>query len=164
MKGEGWKKGIYSFSNFLNIIASIILFLMMLLTVTDVFLRKVLAKSILGTVEITEFMMLIIVFFALGQAEIEDKHVRVHLIVSRFKDKMQHLIDMVTQIFCLILFIIALLSAISYAFKMKVSGEVSQDLWIPLYPFIYVVVVGCTIVSIVLLVNFLKAMKKVLKR
>jgi len=57
-----------------------------------------------------------------------------------------------------------MLSAISYAFKMKASGEVSQDLWIPLYPFIYVVVVGCAIVSIVLLVKLLKAMRKVVKR
>jgi len=159
-----WRKGVYSFSNFLNIIASIVLFLMMFLTVTDVFLRKVFAKSILGTVEITEFMMLIIVFFALAQAEIEDKHVKVHLIVSRLKEKNQHLINMFTQIFCFILFIIAMLSAISYAFKMKASGEVSQDLWIPLYPFIYVVVVGCAIVSIVLLVKLLKAMRKVVKR
>lgn len=157
-------KKIEALSRFLNVIASLILFLMMLLTVTDVFLRKTLAKSILGTVEITEFMMLIIVFFALAQAEIHDRHVKVHLVVSRLKERYQHLIDMFTQLLCSIFFVIAMLSAIDYASEMKASGEVSQDLWIPIYPFIYVVVVGCAIMSIVLFFNFVKAIKGVAKR
>ena len=70
---------------------------------------------------------------------------------------------MVTQLLCSIFFAIAMFSALSYSSEMKTSGEVSQDLWIPIYPFIYVVVVGCAMMSSVLFFNFLKAIRKMVK-
>jgi hypothetical protein len=50
---KGLESWIYPVSRLMSRIASAFLFLMMLLTVTDVFLRKVYSKSILGTVEVT---------------------------------------------------------------------------------------------------------------
>ena len=49
------EKWVHPVSRFMGYIASAVLFLMMILTITDVLLRKLASKSILGTVEVTEF-------------------------------------------------------------------------------------------------------------
>ena len=157
---EGW---VYPISKLMNRIASAILFLMMFLTITDVFLRKVFSQSILGTVEVTEFMMVIVVFFALAQTEILNGHVKVDLVMGRFGERAQGLVDMVTQFVCFILSGLITWSTLIYSEKMRASGEVSQDLWIPVYLFIYIVVVGCGILSITLLIKFFMALLRMVK-
>jgi len=147
---ESW---VYPISKTVNRIASAVLFLMMLLTIADVFLRKVFSQSILGTVEVTEFMMVILLFFAVTQTEILDGHVKVDLIMSRFGERTQALVDTITQLVCFLLFGLFTWSTLVYAEKMRASGEVSQDLWLPVYPFIYVVVLGCALLALSLLIK-----------
>ena len=151
---------IYPLSRVTNYIASVTLFFMMLLTITDVILRKTVSKSILGTVEVTEFMMVILVFFTLAQTEILDGHVKVDLVISRFSARAQAFVDMVTQFTCFLLFVLFTWSVLVYSAEMKASGEVSQDLWLPIYPFIYVVAVGCALLSLTLLIKFLIALMR----
>jgi hypothetical protein len=54
-------------------------------------------------------------------------------------------------------------STLLYSEQMRLSGEVSQDLWLPVYPFIYIVVAGCSIFAFTLLIKFLIALTKVVK-
>lgn len=147
----------------MNVIASVFLFCMMLLTITDVFLRKTFSKSILGTVEVTEFMMVIVVFFGLAHAEVLGRHVKVDLVMSRLNERTQGIVDIITQFTCFVLFGIITAATLVYSIKMGASKEVSQDLWIPIYPFIYVVAVGCAVLSLALLVNVFVAYKKMRK-
>jgi TRAP-type C4-dicarboxylate transport system permease small subunit len=136
---------------------------MMLLTIADVFLRKTFSKSILGTVEVTEFMMVILVFFALAQTEVLNGHVKVDLVMSRFGEHTQALVDTITQLVCFLLLGLFTWSALVYSGKMRASAEVSQDLWLPIYPFVYVVVAGCALLSLTLLIKFLMALVKMIK-
>ncbi|NOQ96069.1 MAG: TRAP transporter small permease subunit [Desulfobacterales bacterium] len=157
---ESW---VYPISKIVNRIASGVLFCMMLLTIADVFLRKVFSQSILGTVEVTEFMMVILLFFAVTQTEILDGHVRVDLIMSRFGERTQTLVDTITQLVCFLLFGLFTWSTLVYAAKMRASGEVSQDLWLPVYPFIYVVALGCALLALSLLIKSFMAYMRMIK-
>ena len=159
----GFQSWFYPISKILNRAASVVLFFMMLLTIADVFLRKVFSKSILGTVEVTEFMMVGLVFFSLAHTEVLNRHVKVDLIMSRLGERTQGLIDMITQFVCFLLFGGITWSTLVYSTKMRASGEVSGDLWIPIYPFVYIVVVGCALLSLILLVKFLMALIKMVK-
>ena len=159
----GFQSWFYPVSKILNRAASVVLFFMMLLTIADVFLRKVFSKSILGTVEVTEFMMVGLVFFSLAHTEVLNRHVKVDLIMSRLGERTQGLIDMITQFVCFLLFGGITWSTLVYSTKMRASGEVSGDLWIPIYPFVYIVVVGCALLSLILLVKFLMALIKMVK-
>jgi TRAP-type C4-dicarboxylate transport system permease small subunit len=160
---QNFQSRIYPISKKLDRIASIILFFMMLLTVADVFLRKVFSRPIMGSVEVTEFMMVGLVFFSLAQTEVLNRHVKVDLVMNRLGERTQGLIDMITQFVCFLLFGAITWSTLIYSAKMRASGEVSQDLWIPIYPFVYVVVMGCALLSIILLVKFLMALIKMVK-
>ena len=158
-----FERWVHPVSRVINRMASIVLFLMMLLTMTDVVLRKTLSKSILGTVEVTEFMLAIVIFFALAQTEIMNGHVKVDLIMSRFGERAQGLVDMITQLACFLMTGLITWSTLVYAQEMRLSGEVSQDLWIPVWPFIYVVALGCSILALTLLMKFFLAIMKVVK-
>lgn len=157
---ESW---VHPISKIVNRIASGVLFCMMLLTIADVFLRKVFSQSILGTVEVTEFMMVILLFFAVTQTEILNGHVRVDLIMSRFGERTQTLVDTITQLVCFLLFGLFTWSTLVYAAKMRASGEVSQDLWLPVYPFIYVVALGCALLALSLLIKSFMAYMRMIK-
>ena len=160
---QGLQSWVYPISKVMNRVASIALFAMMFLTIADVFLRKVFSWSILGTVEVTEFLMLILVFFALAQTEVLNGHVKVDLVMGRFTERTQAAVDMITQLICFLMFGFFTWSALVYSGKMREAAEVSQDLWLPMYPFVYVVVIGCAILSFCLLLKFFMALAKVIK-
>lgn len=147
----------------INPISYLALFLMMLLTVADVFMRKVFNNSILGTVEVTELMMVVLIFFSLAHTEIADGHVKVDLVLSRFTPKVQSIFDIFTQLVCFGLFCLLTWSSFKYAASMRASGEVTQDLLIPIYPFVYIVALGSAFLSLALLLKFLKALVKVIE-
>ena len=157
---ESW---IHPISKIMSNVASVTLVVMMLLTVTDVFLRKVFSHSILGTVEITEFLLVIVIFFTLADTEILNGHVKVDLVMSRFGARAQAAVDMITQLICFFLCVIFTWSTLIYSEQMRASGEVSQDLWLPVFPFIYIVAAGCIIFAFSLLIKFLMALTKVVK-
>jgi TRAP-type C4-dicarboxylate transport system permease small subunit len=157
---ESW---IHPVSKVMSNVASVTLVVMMLLTVADVFLRKVFSHSILGTVEVTEFLLVIVIFFTLADTEILNGHVKVDLVMSRFSERSRAAVDMITQLICFVLCVIFTWSTLIYSETMRVSGEVSQDLWLPIYPFIYIVAAGCIIFAFSLLIKFLIALTKVVK-
>ena len=157
---ESW---IHPVSKVMSNVASVTLVVMMLLTVADVFLRKVFSHSILGTVEVTEFLLVIVIFFTLADTEILNGHVKVDLVMSRFSERARAAVDMITQFICFVLCVIFTWSTLVYSEQMRLSGEVSQDLWLPIYPFVYIVAAGCIIFAFSLLIKFLIALTKVVK-
>lgn len=56
-------------------VSALALFAMMLLTFGDVFARKFLPNSIVGAVELTELLMMVMIFFALPLASIAGEHI-----------------------------------------------------------------------------------------
>ncbi len=153
----------FPLAGIMNKISCVILFLMMILTMADVFGRKCFDDSILGTVELSEFMLAFVVFFSLAHTEVMDGHVRVDLIMSQFGERKRSAAEMVTQLLCTALSVVVTCASYQYAEKMRAAGEVSQDLWIPKYPFIYLAVLGFAILSVTLFARFLSALARTVK-
>jgi TRAP-type C4-dicarboxylate transport system permease small subunit len=89
--------------------------------------------------------------------------VKVDLVLSRFGERFQGVVDMVTQFICFLLCLIITWSTLVYSAQMRASGEVTQDLWLPVYPFLYIVALGCIVLAFTLLIKFLMALMKVVK-
>lgn len=157
------EKKIYPIPKLMSRIGSLSLLLMMFLTVADVFLRKVFSQSILGTVEITEFLMVILVFFGLAHAEVVENHVRVDIVKKGLPVRFQNILEVITQLCCAILFMFITKYSFNYAAGKIGSGEVSQDLWIPIYPFAFLVAFGCGVLGIVLFIKTIFALRKVIR-
>jgi TRAP-type transport system small permease protein len=137
-----------------------VIFLLMLLTVADVILRKMFNKGILGTLEISEFMMAVIVYFSLAEAELKDRNVNVDLFVKRLSRKSRALIDALVKMLGFVFYCFIAFAVFSYAALMKSSGEVSLDLWLPRYPLIYVVAAALLFFSVVLLFRMIAALQE----
>jgi TRAP-type C4-dicarboxylate transport system permease small subunit len=137
-------------------LAIVALVSMMLLTVCDVFLRYAFNCPILGGMEITESMMITLAFLAIAYCALEKGNVKMDILVSRLPSRGQVAFDIVGYILCLVLSIPMAWCYLTEAFDIQRLGQVSTILRIPAYPFYLVVFFGCTMLSIVLLIELVK--------
>ncbi|MBW1721475.1 MAG: TRAP transporter small permease [Deltaproteobacteria bacterium] len=168
MKTSSDKKGIlekilFPLAKYLDRITWLLLFIMMMITVTDVFLRKFTSWSVLGSVELTEMMMIMVVFCSLAECQVHDGHIKVDLILKQFSPRVQSIFDIVTQFICFVLFSLMTWAIYRHANNMREWGEVTLDLALPVYPFVYVAVVGCGLLALVLLAKALAALHEVVE-
>ena len=141
-----------------------VLAVMMLLTASDVILRYVFNQPIIGSYDLTEYMMAIVVSFSLAYCAFSKGHVRVDLIVSHLPRRLQAGIDSVTGLLGFILFSLITWQSFVYMKLLFASGLESTVLLIPRYPFAGLVCLGSAFLTIVLLVNFLEFLSQVVQK
>ncbi|MFC1864133.1 TRAP transporter small permease [Thermodesulfobacteriota bacterium] len=112
-----------------------VLFLMMLLTVADVFMRAVLNKPIIGTTEITEQMMVVIVFLGLGWCALQGKQIRVDLFVTRYPAGMLRIIDTIVYSVGLILVAVICWRTFMATLTVHDLGLTCAYIGVPKFPF-----------------------------
>ena len=140
------------------------LFILMLLVMAHVIGRYLLALPILGSVELIEFLMILVVFLGLAECAVQRGNVSVDLFVDRLPKKAQAVIDIFT---CLLSIGIVSLITWQSAVQVKIlwqSGHVSGVLHIPHYPFAIVMVFGWAAFDLVLVVHFFEFLGRVLKK
>ncbi|OGP67473.1 MAG: hypothetical protein A2169_12275 [Deltaproteobacteria bacterium RBG_13_47_9] len=137
-----------------------ILAMMMVLTVADVTLRYFFNKPILGSYEITEFMMTLLAAFTLGYAAILKAHVNVDFVFSRFPERVQGMISVFTNLVCVILFGLMFWRNIYQSSVLRKANAVSPALSIPEFPFIFILGIGFGIITLVFLLQLLESIAK----
>jgi TRAP-type C4-dicarboxylate transport system permease small subunit len=135
-------------SSLLAYMGAFSLFLMMALTTADVVARYLFNAPILGVFEITEFMVLILIFSFLGYAQSVKSHVSVELLVARLPKRIQVYIDLFDHAVCLMLMALITWMGFERALDLKEVGEASTNLGIPRYPFVFFLVLGCAVLSV----------------
>jgi TRAP-type C4-dicarboxylate transport system permease small subunit len=138
----------------------IILATMMLLTVADVTLRYVFNKPILGSYEITEFMMTLLAAFTIGYAAILKAHVNVDLVFCRFPERVQGIIGIVTNLVCIVFFGLMFWRNIYESLVLHKAHAVSPALSIPEFPFVFILGIGFGIITLVFLFQLLESIAK----
>ena len=144
-------------------IAGIVLFGMMMLTTIDVICRYFFNSSILGVYEITEFMMVCLIFFSLSFAQKLKGHVAVNILVDRFSHKRQHVFEFCNYLVSIIFLLLIAWMSFSQGIELFHSNRVSGNLTIPVYPFFFVLTVGCVAMSLELLGDLIKVIKGMVK-
>jgi TRAP-type C4-dicarboxylate transport system permease small subunit len=135
-------------SSWLAYAGALSLFVMMCLTMADVVGRYIFNAPILGVFELTEFMVLILIFSFIGYTQSKKTHVSVDLLVMHFSPKVRLYIELFNHGICLIL--MALITWMGYrkAVELMEVGEASPNLGIPDYPFVFFLVLGCGVMCI----------------
>lgn len=144
---------LYRIAALLDRISWVVLFVMMVMTMVDVFLRKFTNITIIGCGEMTEMMMAVVVFCSLAQCQVNDGHIQIDLIMGRCSPRVQALVDTLTQFFCFILFCLITVSTFRHGIEIWEWQEVSIDLAIPIYPFIFIAAFGCALLALILLIK-----------
>jgi TRAP-type C4-dicarboxylate transport system permease small subunit len=149
-------------SKFCDQIAQAGLFAMFLLIFINILLRKV-WKPIFGTYDYACFLSAIVVAFAMAHCAVQGGHTQVDLFVARFSQRVQGIIGSITGILSLGLFSLITWQCILLANDIRRAGEVSMTALLPFYPYIYAVAFGCALLSLVILVDFIKSLVKAVK-
>ena len=129
-------------SKLLNIIAGIAVTVMMLLTVADVLLRAG-GHPIIGTYEIVSLLLALVIGFGIPQVSLDRGHVYMDFILERFSKRGKKVMNTITRLFCIILFLPLGYNLFNVGARFHASGEVSATIKIPFYPVAYGVAVCC---------------------
>jgi TRAP-type C4-dicarboxylate transport system permease small subunit len=138
-------------------VAAIILFGMMALTFVDVIMRYVIGQSIRGSFEITELMMVILIFAGLPLVSRKDEHVTVDLVEHTLPTPVRRVLRVIAHLVCGV----ALLG-MSWLMWRKGGevvdyGDVTAALRVVLWPYVYFMSVLALVTA---LIHFFKAFRR----
>lgn len=139
-------------SSFLSNLGSVALFAMMAITVIDVIGRYIFNTPVLGAFELTEFLVLILIFSFLAYTQAQKRHICVEIIADLLPRKVQFLCNIINNTVCLIIFAMISYMSVIKALELMQTGETSPNLVIPNYPFVFFITLG----SLVMCIEYVK--------
>ena len=143
---------IKKFSAWMNGLAGIVLFLMMMLTVVDVGLRMF-WKPITGTYELVAMAGAVVIGFAIPQTSWENAHIFVDFLIENRSRAIKVVFGCFNRLMGIILFVLLGLYLLFKANHLFRSGDVSLTLQIPYYPVAYGLAFCAFVQAFVLLLN-----------
>jgi TRAP-type C4-dicarboxylate transport system permease small subunit len=148
------------FSHVFARIGCLALFLMMGLTVVDVTGRFLFNSPILGSFEITQYLIVIMIFSFIGYAQAQKFHVNVDLLVNSFPKKVQAVVDLFN--YSVSLFVMAIFTWMGFekAFQSMATGDSPMNLPVPQYPFVFFLALGCAVMCIEFVRDVLRTLTK----
>ena len=155
-------KAVFRASRGINGVGVAILAAMMLLTALDVIGRYVFNHPITGSLELTEFMMVILVAFGLAYTGMHKGHIHVDIVITRLPPKAQAVINAITTLLCLGVFALITWRSIMYGESLRIGNFVSSSLFIPIFPFAYLVALGSVLLCLVFLINLLENLAQII--
>ena len=144
-------------------LGGIVLFGMMMLTTIDVICRYFFNASILGVYEITEFMMVCLVFLSLSFSQKLKGHVAVNILVDRLPNKPKQIFDVFNFLISIILILLIAWMSFDRGIELFHSNRVSGNLTIPVYPFFFMVALGCFAMALEILRDLIAGIRGMVK-
>jgi len=136
------------------------LFIMPLPVFFDVIARFVLRGSIPGCVEIESYILLIIVFLGVAFIQINEGHIRIGFLVSRFPKWIQNILDSFNYLIASLFFVLMSSQLITQGVKKMQDNIVTYSLEIPIYIFWFLGALGVLILAIAVALDFLRALQR----
>ncbi len=155
----------YQISRLFNGIAVIILMVMIFFVAMDVVRRYAFNSPIEGSYEAVEFMMAFVFIFGIAYAQRRKRHIAVELVVSRFRERIQTIIESVVYFISLGLSCIITWQAFLRARVVWLGGDITLGAIgplgkVPVAPFYYAVAIACAAFSLVLLADVFTSLAK----
>jgi len=141
------------FSRYLSYLGNTAIVLMMLLTTADVFGRYFFNSPVLGAYEITEYLMMIMVFSFLASAQSHRAHISVDIVYDRLPRLLKLCFERLNHLACLAMLCLVTYMSVHRVLDIINSGASSTLLKIPDYPFAIFMVVGFAALCIEFFLN-----------
>jgi TRAP-type C4-dicarboxylate transport system permease small subunit len=157
------ESGLWSTNRVMVYIAAAALFAMMMITIADIIGRYVFNNPIKGTWELVGFLLVGASALALGYCQIRKGHIRVDFLLKRFPEKMQAVLTILAHFLGLVAFSALCWQVILYMqYYLSVkTGNATDTLHIPFYPFVLVLAIGAGMLALVLLFDLVHSIIEV---
>ena len=143
-------------TSILGWISCICVFSMMLLTSVDVVLRYIFHSPLTGTFEVSEFLMVTIVFFSMAYTQHRKGHVAVDILVSRLSQRKQAFVDLFNHGTTIAILLLITWRSSLTALELYDTMETTGTVPIPSFPFVFVVAFGCLAMGMEILRDCIK--------
>ena len=152
-----------SLSEWMIYVSILVMAALMLLVVADVLSTFVFSRPLTGTVEITEYMM-VCLLIGMAPAAIAGQHVRVDAVITRFKPRVQAIMESVLYIFCLGMAAMLTWRGLMQGLMVLSYHSTSSMLRIPRFPFYVVLVVSFAMLALATLFLLVQRITEAVKR
>ncbi|MBW1998002.1 MAG: TRAP transporter large permease subunit [Deltaproteobacteria bacterium] len=150
-------------SRIMDMVGRVVLASMVILITSDVVLRYFFNRPIKGSYELVEFMMVVLVYLGLAYTQTRKAHVAVSLLTIKLSKAQSAVVSSVTNFLCLAIFLVVTWRCALQAETLRSSGTSSDTLFIPNYPFMWVVVFGSFVLCMVFLKDTITSLSQVFK-
>jgi TRAP-type C4-dicarboxylate transport system permease small subunit len=134
------------------------------LTVSNVIYRFF-GKVIVGSYELNEFMIVVVIGFALAYAALTKEHIIIDMVVSRFRKRAQAIAVIFSSLLGMVVLGVMVGAPVFYLLKRGFSGEAYTDvLRLPFFPLKCVWVFALVLFGLVFLIDLFKALKQALRK
>ena len=146
-------------SNWMNTLAGIILFFIMMLTVTDVVLRA-LGRPLVGTFELVSIAGALVIGFAAAETAWQKGHVMVDFLIENRSPTVKKIFIISTRIVGIAVFALLTRNLFLKGNHLYEKGEVSLTLHIPHFPAAYALSFCFCVLSFVLIADIVRLFKE----
>lgn len=158
------ESGIRPIKNIILAVASGALALMMFLTALDVAMRYLFNRPIPGGLELVEYMMAIVIPFAVTITAYRKAHIGVDLVMDRFTHATRAYVACVTTALECFLYAFITWQGYLHIAEQYHSGLTSAVLLIPHYPFVASLAMAFSLLTLITMATFLKHLTEVLSK
>lgn len=145
-------------SRWLNYCAGVALILMLVLVTADVIGAKVFRSPIPGGIELTAFLGVVVIGFAIAETQVMRGHIEVEFLVSRLPKMGQRIVASIIYPLSILLFGFLAWKSFDFGCGLQSSGEVSMTQRLPFYPLLYSITLSSIVVCLVLVVQYINAL------
>jgi len=157
------KRPIYAISIFLDRLAGLLVFALMVLVVSNVIMRLT-GKPILGAIEFVGFLMAIAIGLSLAYCQAQGSHIAVSLFLDNLPNKIRAYIEILVNIIVFLFLILVVWRLYIYADALRIKAQVSLTTGISFFPFILVIAFGFLVYCLVVLTGIVDSVRKVVRR
>ena len=158
---EGFQKGVHKVTYAVCAVGMFLAIPLMLITTFDVLGRAIFNKPLPGTLELSEYMLAIIILLGAAYTQQVKGHVAVDFLTSRFSLKGQTICRIITDLASL--FIIAIMTIYGYTEGIS-ETTVTDQLRVPMWPFKTLVAVGGLMLWMELLTDLISSITSLARR
>lgn len=158
------RKNIGKIIDILSAIGMGVTFILMIVTAADTILRKAFSVALLGSLEITEMGMVILIFFGIASNQVSKGHVSVDMFIDLFPRKLRHLSDTIVLSIEVIVMGLMTYAAFQQSLSYFDKSLTTDVLHIPVWPFAILMSLGLFLFTVMLLLDAIISAVSINKR
>jgi TRAP-type C4-dicarboxylate transport system permease small subunit len=159
---EGYAKCLRTLVSALSVLTNAGIMAMVLITVTDILLR-LLGHPIIGAYDMVRVAGAVSMACALPYVTAVKGHVAIEYFFQKMHLLGRNIVDRVLNLVGISLFILLAVEAFNAGTKMKIRGEVTATLQMPVFWVFWVIAVCCFMVALVIFYNLMQPRRELMK-